>query len=190
MEHTRIDEGVKRGKKPKAAKPADIERQARNEAGKFLTRYTPELRQTAIDDCKLALECGGRIDDIADKHRIPRSTLYSWLIGEQDAGRLRTQFFDGQVARSLSEIRAAEAPLDLARADRELNGWLKVAAVRDSAAYGPKNFVQVEHVGDLGAKLRQVERVIEHDATQQEPADHAQVLRIGLNATAESGENT
>lgn len=147
---------MKRGPRQKASKvkPSDLERQARNEAGKFLTSYTPELRQRAIDACKLALECGARIEDIADKHGIPRSTMYSWLIGEQDAGRLRTQFFDGQCARALNEIRVAPTPLDLTRADKELNGWLKVAAVRDPSNYGPKNHVIIESVGDLGDKLR------------------------------------
>lgn len=137
MEHIRIDEGIRRIRK-RDTKPSDIERKARNEAGQFLTRYTPELRALAIEDSKIALESGARVDDIADKHGIPRSTLYSWLIGEESAGRLRTQFFDGQCARTLTEIRASTSPLDLTRADRELNGWLKVAAVRDSKNYGPK----------------------------------------------------
>jgi transposase-like protein len=156
--HVRIDEGVKRGKR---RKPSDIERKARNEAGQFLTRYSPELKKAAIDDALLAIECGARVEDIATKHNVPVSTMYSWLVGT-DAGRIRTQFFDGQAARNLAEIRVAAGPLELARAREELNGWLKVAAVRDPGAYGPKNHVVIEHTGDLGERLmRARERVIE-----------------------------
>lgn len=161
--HVRIDEGVKRGPR---RKPSDVERQARNEAGKFLTRYSPETKQKAVDQALTAIECGARVDDIADKHNIPRSTLYSWLVGT-DAAKLRTQFFDGQTMRNLVEIRAAETPLDLARAREELSGWLKVAAVRDPSSFGPKQHVTVEHTGDLGERLRRArERVIEGESVQ------------------------
>lgn len=191
MEHVRIDEGVKRGPRTKRnrTKPSDLERKARDEAGQFLTRYSPELRKAAIDDCKLALECGGRIEDIADKHKVPRSTMYSWLIGEQDAGRLRTQFFDGQCARALNEIRVAADPLDLTRADKELNGWLKVAAVRDPANYGPKNFVTIENIGDLGDKLRRArERVIDVAPQQVEDAQIVQAVALPALSTGQNGE--
>ncbi len=160
-----MDEGLKRGPRLVDTKPSDIERQARDEAGQFLTRYTPELRQTAINDCKLAIECGGRIDDIADKHQIPRSTLYSWLIGEENAGRLRTQFFDGQCARALHEIRDASSPLDLARADRELNGWIKVAERRDAKSWAQKQEVSV--TVDVGSAIQQISERLQRSAAQQ-----------------------
>ena len=139
--HIRIDEGVLRGPRPKR-KPSDIERQARDEAGQFLTRYTPEAKQAAIDEALTALEAGGRIEAVAVKHGIPTSTMYSWMIGTA-ASALRTQFFDGQTTRNLIEIRHSATPLELARAREELNGWLKVAAVRDSSNYGPKQEVTV-----------------------------------------------
>ena len=136
----RIDYGVKRGKK---VKPSDLERKARDEAGQFITAYTPELKERAITDALTALECGARVEQIADKHQIPRSTLYSWLVGDERASKLRTQFFDGQVTRNLTEIRSAASPLDLARAREELSGWIKVAERRDSQNYGAKQEVTV-----------------------------------------------
>ena len=134
----RIDAGIKRGPK---VKPSDLERQARNEAGKFLPSYTPELKAKALQAALDALEMGARVDDIADKFKIPRSTLYSWLIGDPRAESLRTQFFDGQTARNLMEIRASASPLDLARAREELSGWIKVAERRD-----PKSWAQKQEV--------------------------------------------
>ena len=145
----RIDAGIKRGPRPGklTVKPSDMERKARDEAGRFLTRYTPETKAKAIEEALIALEAGGRIEEIADKHQIPTSTMYSWLIGT-DASKLRTQFFDGQCVRNLTEIRSSESPLELARAREELSGWLKVAAVRDSGAYGPRLSVESKQVMD------------------------------------------
>ena len=145
----RIDYGIKRPRPggKLARKPSDVERQARNEAGRFLTRYTPETKAKAIEEALIALEAGARVEEIADKHQIPTSTLYSWLIGT-DASKLRTQFFDGQCVRNLTEIRHSESPLELARAREELSGWLKVAAVRDSGAYGPRLSVESKQVSD------------------------------------------
>lgn len=131
----RIDYGVKRGKR---IQPVDLERKARDEAGRFMTAYSPELKQTAITDALAALECGARVEEIADRHQIPRSTMYSWLVGDERASKLRTQFFDGQVTRNLTEIRSSQSPLDLARAREELSGWIKVAERRDSQNYGQK----------------------------------------------------
>ena len=157
----RIDEGVKRGPR---IKPSDLERRTRDEAGQFLSRYTPELKQAAITDALTALEAGARVEDIADKHGVPRSTMYSWLIGTE-AGRLRTQFFDGQCSRNLTEIRAAASPLELARAREELSGWVKVAERRDPGAYAVKQQITVELTGDLGDRLRRArERVVEGEA--------------------------
>ena len=137
----RIDYGVKRGKR---IQPVDLERKARDEAGRFMTAYTPELKQKAITDALAALECGARVEEIADRHQIPRSTMYSWLVGDERASKLRTQFFDGQVTRNLTEIRSAGSPLDLARAREELTGWIKVAERRDSQNYGQKQELTVE----------------------------------------------
>ena len=142
--HVRIDEGIKRGPK---VKPSALERQARNRAGKFLTSYTPELRAKVLQAALIALEAGARVDDIADFYKVPSSTLYSWLIGDPRAEALRTQFFDGQTARNLYEIRASTSPLELARAREELSGWIKVAERRDPKAWAPKQ--EVTHLGPL-----------------------------------------
>ena len=148
----RIDYGVKRGKR---IKPSDLERKTRDEAGKFMTLYSPELKETALTNALAALECGARVEEIADSHGIPRSTLYSWLVGDERASRLRTQFFDGQVTRNLIEIRGAKSPLDLARAREELAGWIKVAERRDYKSYGQKQEVAitVDHNHEISKAL-------------------------------------
>lgn len=169
--HVRIDEGVKRGPR---IKPADLERQARDEAGQFLTRYSPEVKAKAIEAALNALECGARVEEVAKQHQIPVSTMYSWLVGTE-ASRIRTQFFDGQCVRNLTEIRGAASPLELARAREELAGWVKVAERRDPGAYAIKQQITVELIGDLGDRLRRSrEREIEgevvgktQDAVQQ-----------------------
>jgi transposase-like protein len=137
LEHTRIDEGIKRGPRKK---PSDLERQTRDEAGRFLTSYTPELKQKAIQDALVSLECGARVEEVAERHQVPVSTMYSWLVGT-NAGKLRTQFFDGMAMRNLTEIRTAMSPLELARAREELSGWVKVAERRDPSAWAQKQEV-------------------------------------------------
>ena len=149
--HVRIDEGIKKGprkpRKSRKTKPSDLEKQARNEAGKFLTHYTPETKAKAVREALVALECGARVEEVADKHGVPRSTLYSWLIGDERAEQLRTQFFDGQMGRHLAEIESALTPLDLARAREALSGWIKVAERRDFKSYGQKQ--EVKHTGTV-----------------------------------------
>lgn len=180
MEHSRIDEGIKRGKRAKT-KPSDLERQARNEAGKFLTNYTPELKERAMEDALMALQAGARVDEIAERHNIPRSTMYSWLIGDPRAQQFRTQFFDGQVARNLAEIRAAESPLDLARAREELAGWIKVAERRDFRSYGIKQEVTIHDNTDLGERLRRSrERTIEGEVVDKQHAAPQQLAKLAV----------
>ena len=168
---TRIDRGIPRGKRPPKVKPSDLERRARDEAGKFLTSYTPEIKQRALEHALVAVEAGARVDDIADQHGVPRSTLYSWLIGDERTAKLRTQFFDGQAARNLVEIRHAPSPLDLARAEKELSGWIKVAERRDPKAWAQKQELTIDDKrSDLGDRLRRSrERVIEGEVVANTP---------------------
>ena len=162
--HVRIDDGVLRGKRQKV-KPSDLERQARDEAGQFLARYTPELKEQAISAALVAVEAGGRVDEVAEQYQIPRSTLYSWLIGDERCAKLRTQFFDGQAARNLSEIRASATPLDLARAREELAGWIKVAERRDAKSWAQKQEVTGKDGGPLQVQIVRFGQDIEGSAT-------------------------
>ncbi len=140
MDHVRIDEGMKRGKRPAKLKPHQLETQLRNEAGKFLTRYTPDLKAQALERALAALEIGARVEQVADEMEIPRSTMYSWLIGH-DAGKARTLFFDGQAAAALADLKDPErtpSPLDLTRAREVLSGVVKIAERRDPKAWAQK----------------------------------------------------
>ena len=148
MEHTRIDEGVKRGPRQRKIKPADLERETRqqlksHENGRFLPAYSPTERQDAITEALNAIEYGSStVEDIADRRSIPSSTLYSWLVGSE-ASSARTRFYAHLITRAAMEIRSAQNPLDLTRAREEVTAWIKVAERRDAAAWGQKQ--QVDH---------------------------------------------
>ena len=179
--HIRIDEGIPRHK----IKPSDLERQARDDAGQFLTRYTPDLKEQAINAALIAVEAGGRVDEVATQYQIPRSTLYSWLIGDERCAKLRTQFFDGQAARNLSEIRASQTPLDLARAREELAGWIKVAERRDAKSWAQKQEVTGKDGGPLQVQIVRFSQDIEGSATVVESPNAALLPPVKPSGTTD-----
>lgn len=173
MEHVRIDEGVKRGKK---LKPNQIETITRNKAGKFMSQYTPELKAKAIEQGLIALECGVRIEEIADKLKIPRATMYTWML-TSSADQARTAFFDGQCFAALADVGVAQTPIDLTRAREFLAGWVKIAERRDPKSWAQKQEVRVEVVGDLQARLAEARnRIIDitPDTAPQQLTDDTQ----------------
>jgi hypothetical protein len=165
--YERIDKGVKRPKRSKVENETRMV--ARTKAGQFVTKYTEEQRQAAVTEAVQGLEVGIPPEDIASKHGIPRSTLYSWLIGNDVAAEARSRFFHYQIGQQLEAMALAQSPLDLARARDLRRAWAETAAVRDHHSYGQKTHVTVEQVGDLAEKLRRArERVIEGDAVRVE----------------------
>jgi len=165
VDHIRIDEGVKRGPRKQRIKPNQLEtaeRQARSIQGKFLAGYSPEVKAAALAESLEALEHGHKtVAQVAEERGIPQSTLYSWLVGSEPS-KARTKFFDQLVTRAACEIRTSQDPLELARAREELSGWLKIAAVRDSREYGPKQEVTHNIVPILTINAP-VQWVIEHE---------------------------
>lgn len=172
--NVRIDKGIKRG--PKGMKPAELPKlnlkpstienearqQARNDKGQLTTCYTPEQREQAVDAVIDALEQGLTVADIANKRGISVSTLHSWIVADNRATSARSTFYARQITQAIEIIEGAPNPLELARGRELARAWHQTAAVRDPANYGPKNFVTIENIGDLGDKLRRArERVIE-----------------------------
>lgn len=185
--NVRIDKGIKRG--PKGMKPAELPKLklkpstvenetrqlARNAKGQLTTSYSPEQRESAVDAVIDALERGLTVAEIATQHGISVSTLHSWVVADNRATTARSTFYARQIANAIGLIEAAPNPLELARGRELARAWHQTAAVRDPANYGPKNYVTIENVGDLGDKLRRArERTIEGECTnaaeQQLPA--------------------
>ena len=146
--HVRIDEGIKRGpRKPRIVKKAEVERLARRTPGadgRFNSSYTIAQRNAVVLEAANGLEIGILPKDVALKHGIPQSTLYSWLLDTETAQQARSRFFHHKLAHCLTQMEvAAENPLELARWRDLRRAWAETAAVRDSANYAPKQEVKV-----------------------------------------------
>lgn len=160
--YERIDKGVKRPRVKRSEVEKETRMLARSSLGRYVTKYTAEQRNAALTEAVHSMEIGIPPEDVAKKHGIPTSTLYSWLISNEVAQESRSRFFHFEISQQLEAMSAAQSPLELARARDLRRAWAETAAVRDHVNYGPRNFVQVENVGDLGEKLRRSrERVIE-----------------------------
>ena len=145
--HIRIDEGIKRGPRKRGIKRHLIENAARQRArdnkGQYLAEYTPESRQAAVQDALRSLERGETVLDVATRHKIPRSTLESWLIASNDASEARSLFYAWQIAECIDGMRTAgDNPLAHARARDMRRAWAETAAVRDRN-FAPKQEVSV-----------------------------------------------
>ena len=158
--HVRIDEGIKRGPRkikpaklpPLKLKPSDVENEQRAESrriaqddkGRIISLYTPEQRQQAVTDALQSLESGLTVADIAKLHNIAPSTLHSWLIADNRAIAARTLYYSRQIANALEKLDTAETPLELARGRELHRAWITTASVRDHAAFGAKQQLQVD----------------------------------------------
>ena len=140
MEHTRIDEGMKRGKKtgPKPSSPR------RNNG-----QYLPVLSNSP-KDIKEALEAyvaGATLQQLADHHKVTRQAIYGWLLGElggEEHSYLVTRALTARIAKGDETLETSDNPLDLARG-REMarNARLDLER-RRSALYGQTSHLSVK----------------------------------------------
>lgn len=153
-EHVRIDEGIKRPRKthpPRAAL-----------SGQFKCTVSPERKTEIIEAALEAITNGRNTDQIGEQFGIPGRTLRYWLLNDDRAHAARKAMVDQELIRTGEELRLADAPLPLARAREEFRYWSWIAERRDAQRYGLQTHVTVEHVGDLGDRLRRArERTIE-----------------------------
>jgi hypothetical protein len=154
--YQRIDKGVKR------IKPSDAEREARQQArsnkGKFLTVYTPEKRSEAILEAIDGLHAGYPTPQVvAEKHGIPQSTLYSWLIVTPEASQARDAFFSERIGTHLEKIELASDPLELGRAREAYRAWADVAAKRSPGTFGLKQEITHSIKPEFNVILKQVD---------------------------------
>lgn len=188
LHYQRIDKGVKRLKISEVEREA--RKQARSQKGTFLPSYPPELRATAILEAIEGLKVGSPTPiQVAQKHGIAQSTLYSWLIVDPEAVNARAAFFGDRLGLHLEMIEKSVAPLELARAREAYRAWADIASKRDPANFGIKQ--EITHISaDLGDRLRRARaRVIEGEivdnsakAVDSESAN--QHTHVMSNATA------
>ena len=138
--HVRIDEGVKRGPRRK------VDRHPK--AQTFLSAYSLETRQRAVNDAIEALERGETTEQIAARHNLPGRTLRAWLLGDDKAESARSRMISYELARTISDIGEAQDPLPLARAREEFRAWSWIAERRESRLYGQRLSVESKQVMD------------------------------------------
>ena len=164
--YQRIDKGIERSHNKIEQ---EARQRARTDKGTFLPAYTPEKRQAAVLDAIEGLAIGIPVSEIAQKHDIKQSTLYSWLIADRNAVEIRGLFFGERLGFHLNQIESASDTLELARGREAYRAWADIASKRDPANYGVKQ--EITHVSaDLGDRLRRArERVIDQADTDSLP---------------------
>lgn len=183
--HTRIDDGVKRGpRKPIDRRPKQgLATKAR---GPYLPRLTAEARATVLAECYERLSYGDTTDQIAADHGLPGRTLRQWLLGDADADAARLWLINGELARTLDELRDAkyaDSPLALACAREEFRAWSWIAERREARIYGQKqevtttNYVGVD-VASLASAARLIAQVrrrqlVGHGDNFNDPVDNS-----------------
>jgi hypothetical protein len=165
--YQRIDKGTKRGHNEIEQ---EARQRARDEKGMFLPVHTLEKRTEVILEAIEGLVAGSPTpEQVALKHSIPRSTIYSWLIADPRASQARAFFFSDRLGAHLELIETSSNPLDLARGREAFRAWADIASKRDPANYGVKQ--EITHISaDLGDRLRRArERVIDQAPIDNQP---------------------
>lgn len=163
MDHVRIDEGFKRGKRKSGPAPSS----PRRENGQFIPKLSNDP-----NDIKAAIEeynAGATLKQIGDKFGVTRQAVYGWLLGElggEEHATLVTRSLTARIAKGDEVLETADNPLDLARG-REMarNARLDLER-RRSSLYGQKQEVTVS-----------TQPVLHIHVAAQQPAQIAQELR-------------
>lgn len=130
----RIDEGVKRGPRPKRTHPPKAAL-----TGMFLCSVEPDRKKMIIADAHNGIASGLNTDQIGQRHGIPGRTLRYWLLNDDDADKARKALIDQELARvgeEMKEAKTATSPLPLACAREEFRYWSWMAERRDAKRYG------------------------------------------------------
>jgi hypothetical protein len=187
MENVRIDKGMKR-KWRAEARDNPVAKKA-----KVWTRYTSEQREAILATIPDAILAGETVSEVAAKHNIPQSTLYSWVMGDPSTENARAKMIAAELMAKISDIQEAGDPLELARAREGFRAWSWIAERREARLYGQQTSVKVEHSIDLGDRLRRakdrVGRVLEHGTVSEGSAPAAlPVARPGESGDGERAE--
>jgi hypothetical protein len=155
--YQRIDKGQPKVKRLKISEVEnEARKQARTSKGTFLPVFTPEIRSIAILEAIEGIKHGWPLPkQVAEKHGIPQSTLYSWLIVEPRAIEARALFFGERLGVHLKKIEEAADPLELARAREAYRAWADLASKRDPANYGMKQEITHSIKPEFNVVLKQ-----------------------------------
>ena len=135
MDHTRIDEGIKRGTHP--------QRECSNPRDPATGQYLPLLPQ---DDAsiKAAIEAyrdGKTCEQLATDYGVSLQAVYSWLLGDlggPEHDLLVTQALTARIAKADASLDAAPSPLELARAREQARNSRQDLERRRPRLYGQK----------------------------------------------------
>ena len=113
MEHVRIDEGVKRGKR----KPSP--RQTRNDLGQYcpILPTDPEIIRAALTD----YAAGATLQQLGDRYGVDRAAVYAWTLGnlappEHEA--LVRRSLTARIAKADHILETAPEPVNVTRGER------------------------------------------------------------------------
>jgi hypothetical protein len=104
-----------------------------------------DQRQAIITQSYDRLRAGEPTDQIAASYGLSGRTLRHWLLDDPQADQARRTLINGELARTLDEMRCANDPLPLARAREEFRAWSWIAERREARLYGQKQ--EVTHAG-------------------------------------------
>lgn len=144
MDHVRIDQGIKRGKRQmrKDAREHPVVAD-RTQLGQFTSKYSPEQRKAILSGVKDAILSGKTTTQIAEEHGIPKSTLKSWIVGDDSIESARGAMLAAELMQRAEQIDTADNPLALACAREGFRAWSWIAERRESRLYGQKQELTV-----------------------------------------------
>jgi hypothetical protein len=189
MEHTRIDEGVKRGPKRRLPNRNGVRRRDPL-TGRSLAVIPADLLPSQVLDRYLSDE---KTSVIAESYGISRSRLHQWLLEHAEE-----HWKKAQIARAITALEEAKEglelagdPLELARAREQLRSAQWELERIFSRIYGQKQEVTLNVSADLGERLRRAqERVIEHGEAaalpQSSAANEGEVISPNVNSVESS----
>jgi hypothetical protein len=108
------------------------------------------------------------VQTLAAETGVHRATLYRWMLAHEgpDYGELITAALVRRISEADRALEEARDPCDIARAREQARFARMDFERRRPHLYGQQTRVTVEHVGDLGDRLRRSrERVIEGERT-------------------------
>jgi hypothetical protein len=189
MEHVRIDEGYKRGKKiPQRRNNNPID----PETKRFLPlipRDDDSIRKALTDHAN-----GATLAQIADHHGVSAPAIYAAIYGDVGAAEheeLVTRSLTARIAQADQLLDTASDPLNLARAREQARLRRMDLERRRPRLYGPKNFMEVtDNTTDFDARLRRALERVSIDVTPSKAADDTVVAEMTHDAAQQSGDST
>lgn len=156
MDHTRIDEGIKRGPRKKTGPKPSSPRRNNGQFVPVLPNDPQSIANALQDYCS-----GATLLQIAQRHGVTRQAVYGWLLGElggeQHSG-LVTRALTARIAKGDEMLDTADNPLDLQRGREQARNARLDLERRRSNLYGQKQELTVTHTvpADVLKEIREL----------------------------------